>query len=118
MDKQLTKNFRLSEFGDVPKKYIDNITEVAVELQKVRDILCNPIIITSGYRSPEYNKAIGGARHSQHLFGKAADSKMLGVDSKEYLAYLIRYTDFNGFGISDSYIHSDTRDFGFAVWVY
>lgn len=32
-----------------------------------------PFIITSGYRSKELNKAVGGCRNSYHLYGMAAD---------------------------------------------
>ena len=117
----LTKNFKFNEFfcnGVIPpQEYWQNIKEVATELQKVRDILGKPIIITSGYRSPAYNKKIGGATYSQHLTGKAVDSKMAGVNVNKYLAYLVRYTSFNGFGIANSYIHTDTRP-NFTVWVY
>lgn len=120
-DFNLTKNFKLSEFncqGQFPPgEFWDNIEEVAIQLQKVRDILGRPIIITSGYRTPEYNKLIGGAVRSQHLLGKAADSKCVGVNTYKYLAYLIKYTNFQGFGISNSYIHTDTRKI-FTVWVY
>lgn len=32
-----------------------------------------PLRIVSGYRSPSYNASVGGARRSQHLYGRAAD---------------------------------------------
>jgi uncharacterized protein YcbK (DUF882 family) len=120
---QLTKNFTLSEFGNVPDKYIDNIKEVAIQLQKVRDLLGKPIIITSGYRTPAHNQAVGGASNSMHIYGKAADCHMSGVPLHKFLAYLIKYTDFNGYGIGNplkrggNLIHCDTRD-KFTVWVY
>lgn len=125
-DIQLTKNFKLSEFqlnDPIPERYIGNIKEVATELQKVRDILGKPIIVTSGYRSPAYNKKIGGATNSMHLYGKAADCHCNGVHLHEFLTYLVRYTNFNGFGIGNpakrggNLIHCDTRD-KFTVWVY
>lgn len=42
-------------------------------LDPLRALYGRPIKINSGYRSVEVNKAIGGARTSQHLFGLAAD---------------------------------------------
>ena len=42
-------------------------------LQPLRDILQRPIIVTSGYRSPALNRAVGGSRNSQHMKGEAAD---------------------------------------------
>tara|TARA_Y100001938_G_scaffold150966_1_gene244732 strand:- start:317 stop:787 length:471 start_codon:yes stop_codon:yes gene_type:complete len=48
------------------KKLIDNV------IQPVRDKI-GPIRITSGYRSPALNRAIGGSSRSQHSKGMAAD---------------------------------------------
>lgn len=42
-------------------------------LQPLRDKLGFPIRITSGYRSPDVNRAVGGSATSQHCFGQAAD---------------------------------------------
>lgn len=46
---------------------VDNI------LDKARDILGSPIKVSSGFRSPQVNKAVGGAVNSQHTKGEAAD---------------------------------------------
>lgn len=35
-----------------------------------------PIVVTSGYRSPEVNRAIGGVHESLHLEGRAADLRL------------------------------------------
>jgi zinc D-Ala-D-Ala carboxypeptidase len=48
------------------KKLIDNV------IQPLRDKI-GPIRITSGYRSPSLNRAIGGSSRSQHSKGMAAD---------------------------------------------
>ena len=42
-------------------------------LDPLREHYGKPIIVTSGYRSPELNTAIGGATYSQHVKGEAAD---------------------------------------------
>lgn len=42
-------------------------------LDPVREVVKRPIIVTSGYRSQELNKAVGGVATSQHVFGCAAD---------------------------------------------
>jgi zinc D-Ala-D-Ala carboxypeptidase len=57
-------------------------------LQPVRN-RCGPVIVTSGYRSPEVNKSVGGSSTSHHCFGYAADFEVLGMDNRE-LAIFIR----------------------------
>jgi len=51
----------------------NNILRLAKELDKVREAWGGPIIVTSWYRPPAINRAIGGARYSQHLKGSAVD---------------------------------------------
>lgn len=49
-------------------------------LDKVREMWGKPIGVNSGYRSPELNRVIGGAKNSQHMRGEAAD---INTGSKE-----------------------------------
>lgn len=78
----LTPNFSLAELtvtnkqiANVPTpQVLSNLVTLANGLEKVRKILGNKAIkINSGYRSPEVNKAVGGATNSDHLYGFAAD---------------------------------------------
>ena len=52
------------------------LKRLAVEiLQPIRDAWKAPLIVTSGFRCEALNKAVGGAKNSQHKFGEAADFK-------------------------------------------
>ena len=53
-----------------------------------------PIIITSGYRSPDVNRAVGGADSSNHLTGCAVDIRCAGVEQAiRYAAILLEAAD-------------------------
>ena len=53
-----------------------------------------PIIITSGYRSPELNKKVGGSPTSNHLTGCAVDIRVYGIEqAMRYAVILMDYAD-------------------------
>ena len=116
---QLTKNFHLDEFecksgADMPDDVLDEIQFLAENLQKLRDRIGKSITITSGYRSPDHNRKIGGATVSQHIFGRAADIKVRGWEPDDIaneIQSLIDSGDMQqgGIGIYKSWIHYDTR---------
>ena len=58
-------------------------------LQPIRDAWRAPIVVTSGFRSEEVNKAVGGVKTSQHRLGEAADIKVGGKDRNKKLFNLI-----------------------------
>ena len=82
---RLSKNFVLSEItrsntakrlgikNEPTKQHLENLQRIVTNLlQPLRDHL-GPIRISSGYRSKELNRAIGGSRKSQHSKGEAVD---------------------------------------------
>ena len=82
---RLSKNFVLSEItrsntatrlgisNEPTKEHLENTKRiVSVLLQPLRDSL-GPIRISSGYRNPSLNRAIGGSSKSQHCKGEALD---------------------------------------------
>ena len=97
----LSKNFSLSELTKsemAVRKDIDNTPPLQV-IENLEDLVNNilqplreklgPVMVTSGYRSPKLNTAIGGSPTSDHCLGMAADIEVLGKDNKE-LAHYIR----------------------------
>lgn len=68
----------------------EKLRQLAEEiLQPIRDAWRAPIVVTSGYRSEEVNKAVGGVKTSQHRLGEAADIKVGGKDKNKKLFNLI-----------------------------
>lgn len=101
---KLSKNFSLSELTksqSATRLGIDNTPTMTVidnlqllvdnVLQPLRDALDKPITVSSGYRSPDLNKAIGGSPTSDHTRGQAADIEVAGMSNKD-LAEHIRDT--------------------------
>lgn len=82
---QLSLHFTLDEFthsqtaarlgidNDPPIDVLKNLQRTAQGLELVRTFLGGPIMVSSGYRSPEVNAAVGGSKNSQHLTGQAVD---------------------------------------------
>ena len=71
---------------------VANLTRLAALLEQVRALVGAPIAISSGYRSPTLNKAVGGASNSAHVLGLAADIGTAKLTPKA-LALLIRQSD-------------------------
>ena len=61
-------------------------------LEPVRKHFQKPIFITSGYRSKELNKAIGGSRYSQHQRGEAADFVVKDIPVSKVFEYIINHS--------------------------
>ncbi|HQS70902.1 MAG: hypothetical protein B7Y36_08180 [Novosphingobium sp. 28-62-57] len=57
-------------------------------LEPVRSHYKRPVIVTSGYRSPALNSAIGGSGTSQHSQGEAADFTVHGVSNLEVCRWM------------------------------
>jgi len=97
---KLTENFHLDEFlvsetaermgidNDPPDDVIDNLRGLASTLEEVRKVLGNrPITITSGYRSPNLNRAVNGSRKPARAWNGAFIS---------YWPFVVSWTVFRG----------------------
>ena len=67
--------------------------------------------INSGYRTPAYNKKVGGDSFSQHLYGMAADIRVNGYTPEQVAAYVeTLLPNTGGIGVYQSFIHVDVRE--------
>lgn len=94
----LSENFTLGEleYSDTaiengwsnlaPREAIVNLTVMVREIpQKLRDYIGVPLLTLSGYRSPQVNRAVGGADHSLHQIGGAIDCRSAGISNEELI---------------------------------
>ncbi|NRA66761.1 MAG: hypothetical protein HRU19_19895 [Pseudobacteriovorax sp.] len=102
---KLSKNFTLAEFthSDLAKRRRINNTPgkrqieamrylAQFVLQPIRDEF-GPTKITSGYRSPELNLAVGSTKESQHIRGEPADFYCKNAPSETVLAWIINQSN-------------------------
>lgn len=99
---RLSENFHLSEFtrsGTATRKNINNIPgEQEVKnltalvqnvLQPVRSKYGRVIYVSSGFRSEQLNRILGGAQNSQHIAGEAADVTAAGWSTRDFARAII-----------------------------
>lgn len=102
------KYFTLNELtksATAKRLHIDNTPNVEIKqnltalvdniLDPLREAWGKPIIVSSGYRCPTLNKAVGGVKNSQHTLGQAADIHTVSdtVEDNKKLYQLIRELD-------------------------
>lgn len=106
---QLTKHFTLSEFIRSEKAQangIDNTPSLGAVsnlqnlcqqvLEPLRLWVGRPIVINSGYRSPQLNQLVGGVKNSQHQTGEAADIRLPDKATGQlYAEYILEYCRFD-----------------------
>ena len=90
---------------------------LTVVLQCIREHFGKAVGITSGYRTAAHNAAVGGAKSSQHLYGRAADIRVQGVSVEDVAAYAESLMPDRGgvgrypakAGRATGWVHVDTR---------
>lgn len=105
------------KYQNYPEEWVETrLKPLCLELEIIRTLLDEPIFIISGYRSFEYNNAVGGAQQSQHLVGMAADIAVRNlVPWRLYSEILELYRQkklyrIRGLGLYDTHVHVDIRE--------
>ncbi|MDB9314919.1 D-Ala-D-Ala carboxypeptidase family metallohydrolase [Spirulina sp. CS-785/01] len=62
---------------------VDAIVRIAQLAQQARDQMSRPFIVTSWYRPPHINRAVGGAKYSRHIVGDAIDFVCEGLSGNQ-----------------------------------
>ena len=135
-DVKLSQHFTLGELcktsvktadGNIPSHvHIENLKRLCGWLEQLR-LRCNlnkkekiknkdePIIINSGYRSPQVNKAVGGAPGSNHLTGCAVDIRCKGIEQAiRYAFILLDISEESGEPFDELLIEKSSK----SIWVH
>ena len=114
---ELTKSNSHPEVYNIPShEAIANLTNLSKWLEVLRERAGTPIIINSGYRSPQLNRKIGGAANSNHLTGCAVDIRTSGMEQAIcYAAILIKYSKDSNQDFDELLIEKNRYG---AVWVH
>ena len=117
-DRRLAPDFKVRELRCRDGSDTVMVDEtLTVVLQCIREHFGKPVTITSGYRTAAHNAAVGGAKSSQHLLGRAADIRVEGVSVEDVAAYAESLMpDWGGVGRypvkagrTTGWVHVDTR---------
>ena len=122
---QITAHFKLSEVAchdgtPYPEEWIaSRLIRLLHAAEWIRERCGFPLVISSGYRTPSYNRKIGGARFSQHVQGLALDLHPKGslktlqeaVKDCQRIEGLI-----SGIGFYADFVHIDRRPGRPATW--
>ena len=129
---KLSQHFTLGELcktsvktkdGNIPSHvYIENLKRLCRWLETLRDEWNrrygdgdDPIIINSAYRSPQVNKAVGGAATSNHLTGCAADIRCKGIEQAIRYAFILLYiSDESKEDFDELFIEQSAK----SIWVH
>ena len=113
---EVTKS-RHTEVYNIPSHVaIENLKRVCAWLEELRVRAKTPIVINSGYRSPQLNKKLGGSPTSNHLTGCAVDIRVAGIEqAMRYAVILMDYADETKQDYDEIFIEKNRYG---AIWLH
>jgi len=108
---ELTASDYAARYGmnnEPDQRALENLRYTALQLDRVRALLGVPVLVSSGYRSPRVNEAVGGSKRSQHMLGQAVDLIAPSFGSPRAVARLIM----------ESHIPFDQLILEYGRWVH
>tara|TARA_R100000734_G_scaffold11026_1_gene8278 strand:- start:3970 stop:4329 length:360 start_codon:yes stop_codon:yes gene_type:complete len=114
--------FTLSEFDspDLPNSGVNMDRDFIAKLEIAREYAGTPFRITSGYRTAERNKQVGGVPDSAHTKGHAADIACSSGKDRCIIIKALLDAGFNRIGVANSFIHvdNDPSKVSDVIWTY
>lgn len=109
-ERYIRSNFKVKEFSCPGTNIILVCSEGLDKLQAAREAVGVPVIITSAFRTLEYNSSLpNSSSTSCHMFGNGIDSKAQGISAKKWEAFL-REAGFKfTYRITERAVHADMR---------
>lgn len=108
---KLGRHFKVKEFSCRDGSQVVFIDDYLVSILDIlRNKIGKPVIINSGYRTPEWNAKCSGAKYSYHMRGMAADIRVNGISPKELANKLNEIVpDECGIIVYNAWVHFDVR---------
>ena len=114
---EMTRSNSHPEVYNIPShEAIANLKRVCGWLEVLRACSGGPILINSGYRSPQLNKKIGGVPTSNHLTGCAVDIRVKDMEQLiRYASILLDYADESHQQFDELLIENNRHG---AIWLH
>lgn len=110
MQAMVGNHFRAKEFQTGGCKFVIVSKTLIKILDSLRDKIGKPVYITSGYRTPEHNKAVDGVPLSYHQYGMAADIRAENTTPKQLYDILDEMMQgWGGIEENETFVHVDVR---------
>lgn len=116
------KWFNYSEFDSPDEPGTGNLMDIDFleMLDEARNVAGIPFIVTSGYRTDEWNKIVGGKHDSSHLKGCAADISCTTARDRFIIVTSLLEAGFDRIGIGEDFVHCDIdwEKNAALIWTY